>query len=68
MPQTTTPIVPNDYLEKILKANPSIDEKLVKELQSYEEIMRKAGIDPKPQFKVQPPLGGDLFGLRLSNG
>lgn len=67
MPLKPTDKVADDYLEQTLKANPGVDDKLVKELKTYEDLMRKAGIDPKPEFKVQPPLGGDLFGLHLSN-
>lgn len=57
-----------DFLEQLLEKNPRVDENLVREFRAYQDLMRQAGVDSKPEFRVAPPLGGDLFGLRLSNG
>ena len=58
----------------ILKINPKIDPVLVEQyekldsVEQYEKLdseLRRLGIDTKPKFNIEPPLGGDR--LRLFN-
>ena len=49
----------------ILKINPKIDPVLVEQYEKLDSELRRLGIDTKPKFNIEPPLGGDR--LRLFN-
>ena len=50
---------------EILKTNPKIDPVLVERYETLDSELRRLGIDTKPKFNIEPPLGGDR--LRLFN-
>ena len=51
--------------DEILKKNPRIDLKLVRHQEELERELEKFGVDIKPKFRIEPPLGGTK--LRLFN-
>ncbi len=51
--------------EIIVKDNPKIDKSLVENFESLEIQLRKLGVDTRPKFNIEPPLGGKC--LRLYN-
>lgn len=50
---------------EILKINPKVDPILVERYEKLNSELRRLGIDTKPKFNLEPPLGGDC--LRLFN-
>lgn len=49
--------------KNILKTNPQIDTKLVEKFHNLESQLNKIGIDIKPKFNIEPPLGGSNIHL-----
>ena len=42
---------------EILKNNPKIDLTLVEQYEKLDLELRKLGVDTKPKFNIEPPLG-----------
>ena len=49
--------------ELIVKKNSKIDKSLVKKFESLENQLRKLGVDTKPKFNIEHPLGGKRLHL-----
>jgi hypothetical protein len=43
---------------KIIEKNPKVDKALVKKHDRLESQLKKLGVETKPSFKIEPPLGG----------
>jgi hypothetical protein len=51
--------------DSILRRNPQVDTLIVKQHKALDVALQKLGVDTKPRFNIEPPLGGDR--LRLFN-
>ncbi len=47
--------------ETIQNRNPKIDKLLVKNYENLESQLNKIGVDTKPNFNIEPPLGGSHY-------
>jgi hypothetical protein len=45
---------------QVLKANSRVDLKLVRSFERLEQELRQLGVEVKPTYRLQPPLGGLL--------
>ena len=56
------------YREEVLKRNKGIDTETVAAHEKLERELRKLGVEIKPSFKLEPPLGGSGRGIHNRNG
>ena len=54
-----------DPMEKaeILRRNPMVNSDLVERYEKLELELRRLGVDTKPKYNIDPPLGGDRLHL-----
>ncbi len=48
---------------KIKENNPKIDKSLIEKYESLENKLKNLGVDTKPKFSIEPPLGGNRLHL-----
>ena len=46
-----------EYHNEILRRNSGIDKKLVEKQEKLENNLKKLGVDIKPKYSLEPPLG-----------
>lgn len=66
--------MPNDrmasetYRKKVLKRNKGINTKTVAAHEKLERELRQLGVEIKPHFNLEPPLGRTRLGIHNRNG
>lgn len=56
------------YREKILKRNKKINTETVAAHEKLERELQKLGVEIKPSFNLEPPLGRSRTGIHNRNG
>ena len=56
------------YREKVLTRNNRINSETVAAQEKLEEELRKLGVEIKPSFNIEPPLGRSRTGIHNRNG
>ena len=55
------------YREKVLKRNNMINTETVAAQEKLEDELRKLGVEIKPRFNIEPPLGRSRIGIHNRN-
>ena len=53
--------------KEVLKRNKNIDTRVVRAQDELERELRRLGVEVKPEFKLEPPLGRGTTRLRSQN-
>ena len=56
------------YREEVLKRNKKINTETVAAHEKLERELRKLGVEIKPSFNLEPPLGRNRTGIHNRNG
>ena len=56
------------YREKVLKRNKNINTETVAAHEKLERELQKLGVEIKPSFNLEPPLGRSRTGIHNRNG
>ena len=48
---------------QLLKTNPRVDVRLVRQFEQLERQLERLGVDLRPSYSLQPPLGGSVGSL-----
>ena len=59
---------PESYRKEILKRNKRINTETVAAHEKLERELQKLGIEIKPSFNIEPPLGRSRTGIHNRNG
>jgi hypothetical protein len=53
-----------DLLKQVIANNKQIDSNLIRQVEELEKKLREAGVDIKPEYNIQHPLGSLLFDIK----
>ena len=56
------------YREEVLKRNKKINTETVAAHEKLERELQKLGVEIKPSFNLEPPLGPSRMGIHIRNG
>ena len=59
---------PESYRKEVLKRNKRINTETVAAHEKLERELQKLGIEIKPSFNIEPPLGRSRTGIHNRNG
>lgn len=65
---STKPTTFESYQHEVLKRNNRINAETVAAHEKLERELQKLGVEIKPRFKLEPPLGRSRIGIHNRNG